>query len=393
LTPLTIDRGEGCELIADDGSRYLDCIAGFGVNSTGHCHPRVVEAVQRQAERLLHTATVARRADLEAYATRLTQLAPLPDAKLVFTSSGTEANETALKLARYASGRPIVVSFEGGFHGRTLGSLSVTSSKATMREGHEPMVGGVFTVPYPRRELGPTLEAIDDLFLMRSVPSRVAAFIVEPILGEGGYQPPASGFLTALREICDRHGILLIADEVQSGFARSGRMWAIEHEGVEPDLVTTAKGIASGVPMGALIARAKLLDAWPPSAVGGTYGGNPLALAAANATLDVIEEAGLAENARARGAELLAGLRDLVQRGPDGKVVDVRGRGLMVGIEFSSPESVSAVQRMLLDQRVICGVCGPRLNVIRISPPLIIDVAGVTRVLKAFASALSAPEL
>src|SRR4051794_31221770 len=247
-TPLTFARGEGCELIADDGSRYLDCIAGYGVNSTGHCHPQVVEALQAQAERLLHTSLVGRRSDLEAYAERLARLAPMPDAKVLFTNSGTESTEAALKLVRYASGRPMVVAFEGGFHGRTLGSLSVTSSKALMRAGHEPMGGNVFTVPYPRRELTPTLDAIEQLFLMRSLPSRVAAFIVEPILGEGGYQPPPAGFLTALRSICDEHGILLIADEVQSGFARSGRMWAVEDEGVQPDLMTTAKGIASGVP-------------------------------------------------------------------------------------------------------------------------------------------------
>ena len=387
-TTLTIDRGEGYELIADDGSRYLDCISGFGANSTGHCHPRVVAALQAQAERLLHISIVGRRTDLEAYAERLARVAPMPHAKVYFTNSGTESVEAALKLVRYASARPIVVAFEGGFHGRTLGSLSVTSSKATMHAGHEPMGGGVFTVPYPRRELGPTLEAIDNLFLMRSVPSRVSAFIVEPILGEGGYQPAAPGFLTALRKICDRYGILLVVDEVQSGFARSGRMWAVEHEGVEPDLVTTAKGIASGVPMGALIARAHLLDAWPPGAHGNTYGGNPLAVAAASATLDVIEQEELAANAQARGEELLLGLRDLAGQTAGETIVDVRGRGLMVGIEFNSSDAASVMYRALLAQRVICGFCGPSNEVLRLSPPLIIDRTAVTRILDAFASGL-----
>ena len=310
------------------------------------------------------------------------------DAKVVLTNSGTESVEAALKLARYASERPIIVAFDGGFHGRTLGSLSVTTSKARMRAGHEPLGGGVFTVPYPRRELEPTLEAIDDLFLTKSIPSRIAAFIVEPILGEGGYQPPAAGFLAALRRICDDHGILLIADEVQCGFARSGRMWAVEHEGVEPDLVTSAKGIASGLPMGALIARAEVLDAWPPGAHGNTFGGNPLAIAAANATLDVIEHERLAANAEARGRELLVGLRQLAETTPGREVVDVRGRGLMVGVEFRTSEAASAVYQSLFAQGVIGGLCGPASEVIRFSPPLIIESAAITRVLEAFGSAL-----
>jgi 4-aminobutyrate aminotransferase len=382
-TPLTIERGEGYELIADDGSRYLDCISGFGVTNTGHCHPRIVAALQAQAERLLHLSVVGRRVELEAYAERLARLAPVPDAKVFFTNSGTESTEAALKLVRYASQRPVVVAFEGGFHGRTMGAMSVTSSKATMRAGHEPMVGGVFTVPYPRRELAPTLEAIDNLFLLRSVPSRIAAFIVEPILGEGGYQMPPDGFLIALREICDRHGILLVADEVQSGFGRSGRMWAVEHEGIQPDLMTTAKGIASGVPLGALVARGDLLDKWPPGAHGTTFGGNPLAIAAANATLDVLEDEKLPENARTRGEELLGGLRNIVASGRGGTVIDVRGRGLMVALEMKSGEAASAMHRALLEHRVICGVCGPSFEVIRFAPPLIIDNAAVMRLLEA----------
>jgi 4-aminobutyrate aminotransferase len=386
-TPLTIERGEGCDLITEGGERYLDCVAGFGVNSTGHCHPHVVASLQAQAERLLHLGAIGRRIDLEAYAERLARVAPMHDAKVFFTNSGTESVEAALKLVRYVSGRPIVVAFEGGFHGRTQGSLSVTSSKAAMRAGHEPLGGGVLTVPYPRRELAPTLQALEDLFAMRSLPDRIAAFIVEPILGEGGYQPPPPGYLRSLREICDEHGILLVVDEVQSGFARSGRMWAIEHEGVEPDLLTAAKGIASGVPMGALIGRAGLLDAWPPGAHASTFGGNPLAIAAAAATLDVIEQEQLAANAQARGQQLLAGLRHATTS--DGRVVDVRGRGLMVGVEFNSPDAAAATYRDLLEQRLICGLCGPSSEVIRLSPPLIIDSVAVDRVLEAFDAALS----
>ncbi len=381
-TPLEIVAGEGPELIAADGRRYLDCVSGYGVTNTGHCHPRVVEAIRDQAGSLLHVSTVGRTPVSAAYAERLCALAPMPDAKVFLTSSGTEAVEAALKLVRYASGRPNVVSFGGGFHGRTLGSLSLTTSKASFRARHEPLPTGVHHVPYPHRELEPTFAAIERLFVEQVTPERVAAFVVEPILGEGGYVVPPDGFLRGLREVCDRHGILLVVDEVQSGFGRTGRLFACEHEGVEPDLVTMAKGIASGLPMGGLLGRAELLDAWEPGAHGTTFGGNPVACAAAGATLDALLDDGLIENAAARGAELLAGLADVVAAHP-GTLVEARGRGLMVGLETAGPDVATAVKAALLEDGVVVSTCGPDWRVLRVSPPLILTAAHVERVVTA----------
>ncbi len=381
-TPLEIVAGEGAELIARDGRRYLDCVSGYGVTNTGHCHPRVVAAIQEQAATLLHVSTVGRTAVQTAYAERLCALAPMPDAKLFFTSSGTEAVEAALKLVRYASGRPNVVSFAGGFHGRTLGSLSLTTSKASMRARHEPLPGGTHHVPYPRRELAPTFDAIERLFVEQVTPERVAAFFVEPVLGEGGYVVPPDGFLRELRAVCDRHGILLVVDEVQSGFGRTGRLFACQHEGVEPDLVTMAKGIASGLPMGGLLGRGALLDAWDPGAHGTTFGGNPVACAAAGATLDALLVDGLIENAAARGAELLTGLRAAVAARPS-TLVEARGLGLMVGLETVGPEAATAVKAALLEDGVVVSTCGPDWRVLRFSPPLILTAAQVERVVAA----------
>ncbi|MBA2331605.1 MAG: aminotransferase class III-fold pyridoxal phosphate-dependent enzyme, partial [Actinobacteria bacterium] len=245
-TPLEFGSGEGAELIAADGTRYLDFVSGFGVTNTGHCHPRIVEAIRDQAASLLHVSTVGATEAASRYAERLCAVVPIADAKLFFTSSGTEAVEAALKLVRFASGRPAVIAFGGGFHGRTLGSLSISTSKAAFRAGYEPLPGGVYTVPYPRDEVEPTFGALERLFREQVVPRQVAAAIVEPVLGEGGYVVPPDDFLPGLRSLCDEHGILLVVDEVQSGFGRTGRLFACEHTGVEPDLITLGKGIASG---------------------------------------------------------------------------------------------------------------------------------------------------
>jgi len=388
-TPLEFASGDGAELIASDGTRYLDFISGYGVTNTGHCHPRVVEAIRSQAGELLHVSTVGHTRIARVYAERLCALAPIPDAKLFFTNSGTESVEAALKLARYATGRPNLVAFTGGFHGRTMGALSVTSSKAAFRAGHEPFLPGVLLVPYPRKELEPTLRAIAQLFVEQAVPERIAAFIVEPILGEGGYLVPPDGFLPALRRLCDEHQILLIVDEVQSGFGRSGRLFACEHTGVSPDLMTVGKGIASGLPMGALIGKASLLDAWPPGAHGNTFGGNPVACAAAMATLDVIESEGLLQNARVRGDEIVTGLTGLAQNYKKA-VTEVRGRGLMVGLELASREVAAKVRTGLLERRVIVSTCGANSNVIRLAPPLILSAPQVTRLMEACGEAMAA---
>jgi 4-aminobutyrate aminotransferase len=272
-TGLEFASGEGVELVTPDGTRYLDFVSGYGVVNTGHCHPRVVAAIQEQAAALIHVSTMGTTQPATEYAERLCALAPIDDARVFFTNSGTEAVEASLKLARYASGRPNVIAFGGGFHGRTLGSLSVSTSKAAFRARHEPLASGVHVVPFPRSELGPTLDALERLFLEQVEPGRVAAVIVEPVLGEGGYVVPPDGFLPALRAVCDEHGIVLVADEVQSGFGRTGRMFAFEHTGVTPDLITLGKGIASGFPMGALLGSAALLDAWAPGAHGTTSAG------------------------------------------------------------------------------------------------------------------------
>ena len=385
-SPLEFVSGSGAELVTRDGRRYLDCVSGYGVVNTGHCHPRVVAAIQEQAASLLHVSTVGRTAPSLDYADRLCGLAPMPDAKLFFTNSGTEAVEAALKLVRYASGRPNVVTFAGGFHGRTLGSLSLTTSKASFRSRHEPLPGGTFAVPYPRTALEPTFEAIERLFVEQVTPDRVAAFVVEPVLGEGGYVVPPTGFLARLRAVADRHGIILVVDEVQAGFGRTGRLFACQHEDVEPDLVTLAKGIASGLPMGALLGRAALLDAWEPGAHGTTFGGNPVVCAAASATLDALLEDGLVENAAARGAELLAGLREVVANHPS-VLVEARGLGLMVGLETSGPEAATAVKAALLDDGILVSTCGPDWRVLRFSPPLVLTSAQVDRVVAAVAAA------
>ncbi|MBA3375712.1 MAG: aspartate aminotransferase family protein [Actinobacteria bacterium] len=377
-TDLEFVSGEGVELVATDGARYLDFISGYGVVNTGHCHVRVVAAIQEQASKLIHISTMGSTAQASAYAERLCAAAPVEDAKLVFTNSGTEAVEAALKLCRYASGRPNVVAFAGGFHGRTLGSLSVSTSKAAFRTRHEPLGGGVYVVPYPRAELEPTLDALDRLFVEQVEPERVAAFIVEPVLGEGGYVVPPDDFLPALRELCDAFGIALIVDEVQSGFGRTGRLFACQHAGVAPDLMTVGKGIASGFPMGALIGRAALMDAWEPGAHGTTFAGGPLACAAAEATLDVIEEEGVLENASQRGAQLLDGLQQLAVAHPN-LVIDVRGRGLMVGVGLDSAGVAARLRGELLERCMIVSTCGPDSSSLRLSPPLVIREEQVSR--------------
>jgi 4-aminobutyrate aminotransferase len=370
------------ELLATNGRTYLDFIAGYGAAVTGHCHPRIVTALQQQAEMLMHVSTVGQTAAANEYSARLSSLVPIEDAKVFFGNSGSEAVEAALKLARYATGRPSIVAFGGGFHGRTAGSLSVTSSKASFRERHEPLLPGVHFVPYPRSALEPTLEALARLFVEQVAPSRVAAVIVEPVLGEGGYVPPPEGFLRALREVCDDHGIVLVFDEVQSGFGRTGTMFACEREGVCPDLMTLGKGIASGYPMGALAGRAALMDAWEPGAHGTTFGGGPLACRVASATLDVIEAEGLVANAARRGEEFQSVLREYAPAG-----WSVRGRGLMVGLQAPSHAHASRAHAALLEQGVIASFCAPDSSVVRFSPPLVLGDEHVERFGAALASA------
>jgi 4-aminobutyrate aminotransferase len=330
-------RGAGSVIEDVDGNLFLDVNAGIAVTSTGHAHPSVVAAIQRQAEQLLHYS--ASDFYLPIYSDvceELDRIAPFAEgARSFLTNSGTEAVEGAIKLARYATGRQNIIAMIGSFHGRSLGSVSLTASKAKYRTGFGPLLPGVYHTVF-----GDELH-LDILFRRLVAPSEVAAIVVEPILGEGGYVLPPPGWFRYLRDLCDRQGIVLVADEVQSGMGRTGEMWAIEHEGVEPDILLAGKGIASGLPLGAIVARESLMT-WDVGAHGSTYGGNPVACAAALATLELIED-GLLDNARDVGELLLKGLWDIQARRPE--IVDVRGRGLMIGIEFEQAEMMHAVEQ------------------------------------------------
>jgi 4-aminobutyrate aminotransferase len=359
--PLVPARGAGSVIEDVDGNRFLDLNAGIAVTSTGHAHPVVVEAIKRQAEQLLHYS--ASDFYLPIYSDvceELDRIAPFKeDAKCFLTNSGTEAVEGAIKLARYATGRQYIVAMMGSFHGRSYGSVSLTASKAKYRTGFGPLLPGVHHTLFGDRE------HLGTLFKRLVSPSEVAAIVVEPILGEGGYVLPPEGWFEWLRGVCDEHGILLVADEVQSGMGRTGKMWAIQHFGVEPDIVLAGKGIASGMPLGAMIARESLMT-WEVGAHGSTYGGNPLSCAAALATLELIE-GGLIGNAREVGDGLMDGLRQIQQRQPS--IRDVRGLGLMIGIEFPDHDTMVAVEHAAFRRGLLVLGCGD--DVIRMSPPLL----------------------
>jgi len=371
-------RGAGSVIEDVDGNLFLDVNAGIAVTSTGHAHPSVVAAIQRQAEQLLHYS--ASDFYLPIYSDvceELDRIAPFAEgARSFLTNSGTEAVEGAIKLARYATGRQNIIAMIGSFHGRSLGSVSLTASKAKYRTGFGPLLPGVYHTVFGDEQ------HLDILFRRLVAPSEVAAIVVEPILGEGGYVLPPPGWFRYLRDLCDRQGIVLVADEVQSGMGRTGDMWAIEHEGVEPDILLAGKGIASGLPLGAIVARERLMT-WDVGAHGSTYGGNPVACAAALATLELIE-GGLLDNARDVGELLLKGLRDIQARRPE--IVDVRGRGLMIGIEFAQAETMHAVEQAAFHRGLL--VLGAGDSVIRMSPPLVFRPDQAETALQVFDDAL-----
>jgi len=385
--PFVPVRGEGLTLEDIDGNLFLDFAAGIAVNSTGHGHPAVVGAIKEQAAELIHFS--ASDFYLPIYAEVCKRLAdPSPvaggRARAYLGNSGTEVVEASIKLARLATGRPYVVAFLGAFHGRTYGSVSLTASKAKYHAGFGPLLPGVFHAPYGRVA---DLRWFDEVLFERLAPANeVAAIIVEPIQGEGGYVVPEDGFLQGLRALCDRHGILLIADEIQSGAGRTGRMWAVEHWGVRPDILLTAKGIASGMPLGGLVARADLLERWGPGAHGSTYGGNPVACAAALATIDLLE-GGLIDNARARGEQGMAGLRPLLARHPL-LVREVRGLGLMIGVEFDTPEHAEEVQWAAFQRGLLVLECGK--SAVRLAPPLTVSESEMATGLRLFAESVAA---
>lgn len=368
--PLVAERGYGAMVEDPDGNRFLDFNAGIGVVATGHCHPRVVAAIQRQAANLIHmSGTDFYYQSLPELAEKLAEIAPGEVARRVyFGNSGTEAIEAAMKLARYATGREKFVSFFGGFHGRTMGSLSLTASKSIQKQGFGSLLAGVYHAPYPRISAAESLNFIEDT-LFRTVlpPSEVAAFVVEPVQGEGGYIVPPRDFLPGLREIAERHGILLVIDEVQSGMGRTGKWWACDHFGVTPDIMTAAKGIASGMPLSAMIARADLMH-WPPGAHASTFGGNPVAAAAALATIALVEEEYM-ENARRMGERLRAAMRDWTSRFES--VADVRGLGLMIGIEMRTAAQRDQVVDLAFEQGLL--ILGAGRTTVRLSPPLCVS--------------------
>jgi 4-aminobutyrate aminotransferase len=411
ITNLVVERGEGSWLVTTDGERYLDYTSGIGVTNTGHAHPRVVAAIQDQAAKLLHGQQniVFHEPGLRLHE-RLSRLLPGGPWSAFLSNSGAEAIEAAVKLARAATGRPAIIAFRYGFHGRTAQAMALTAAKDVYRGAFEPLPGSVYHADYPycyraaggsHDPAGCTCdweERLDLLFHQLVYPERVAAIVIEPVIGEGGYIVPPPGFLPRLREITRRHGILLVADEVQTGFGRTGELFAVQHWDVEPDILVLAKGIASGMPLSGLIARSDVLAAFKPGTHGGTFGGNVVSCAAALATLDVIEDEGLVDNARERGRQFLAGLRALAERHP--AIGDVRGLGLMVALELvkpgegdgrvPNPELTKRLQAEAFDRRLLLLTAGTSVNVIRIIPPLITTADEVDRALMILDESLTA---
>jgi 4-aminobutyrate aminotransferase len=362
--PLVPKRGAGLVIEDIDGNRFLDFNAGIAVTATGHCHPRVTAAIEAQARTLVHYCSSDWYHPVYVdLCERLAASAPVHDARVFLANSGTEAVEAAIKLARYATGRPNVIAFLGGFHGRSLGSLSLTASKAKYRSGFGVPMPGVFHAPYGESGY---IERV--IFTHLCDPSDVAAIVVEPIQGEGGYIVPPAGWLGELRDLCTAHGIVLVADEVQSGVGRSGRMWAVEHDGIEPDVILAGKGLASGLPLSALIARGELMRSWGAAKHGSTFGGNLVACAAALATLDLVEES-LAANASRIGDRLQRGLVELSQRHP--QIREVRGRGLMIGIELESHDQAFAVEQAAFRRGLLTLTAGAAA--LRLAPPLVVS--------------------
>jgi len=386
--PFVMERGEGCWVTDVDGNRFLDFTAGIAVASTGHSHPKVVAAVVEQAKRFLHMSGTDfyYQSEIELAERLEARILPGTPAKVFFTNSGAEAIEGAMKLARFTTGRPSYIAFIGAFHGRTFGALSLTASKASQRRRFAPLLSSVFHAPFPTASRGVTtddsLARIEELFATVAPPESVAAVFVEPIQGEGGYLVPPDDFLPRLRELTKKHGILLVADEVQSGMGRTGTLLAIEHWGVEPDIVCLAKGIASGLPLGAFIARAEQMS-WPPGSHGSTFGGNPVACAAGLATLDLIED-GLMENAARVGAIMLDGLREIALTHK--QVTDVRGMGLMLAIELKTPEQAGQLVQSAFEKGLLLLTAGSRA--VRISPPLVLNPEEAATGLEIIASAL-----
>jgi 4-aminobutyrate aminotransferase len=399
-TDLPVVEGRGSSVFLADGTEYLDFTSGIAVTSTGHCHPKVVAAIQAQAAKFIHSQVNCYRNPIVGeLADRLAGITPEGIDQFFFSNSGAEATEAAVKLARQATGRPNIVVMDGSFHGRTMLTMAMTTSKTGYRAGYQPLPAGIFVTPFPRAyEWGVdeaqasdrALEALRHLLKSQTAPDETAAIVIEPVLGEGGYIPVPDEFLRAVRSLCDDTGILLVADEVQAGFGRTGTMFAIEHSGVRPDIMVMAKGIASGFPIAAIGASASLMAKWVQGSHGGTYGGNPIGCAAALATIDVLVDDGVVANAAARGEQLLGALRERQPEIPG--LADVRGRGLMVATEFATPDGepdaarvASIIERARTEHRVLFMNCGTYGNIVRWMPPLVVTADEIDRALAAFA--------
>jgi 4-aminobutyrate aminotransferase len=402
---IIVTRATGCEMYDAEERRYLDFIAGIGVVNTGHCHPKVVQAIEAQARRLLHSQSyLALHPPILELARKLTELTPGAIDTFFFCNSGSEAVEAGLRLARAATGRPNVIAFQGGFHGRTAGAMSLTTSNGLYRSGALPFMPGVFFAPFPRsfrhqisqsEATARCLRAVREMLLTQTRPEHTAAMVIEPVQGEGGIVPAPDGFLQGLREICDEHGILLIADEIQAGFGRTGHMFAIEQAGVEPDIILLGKGLASGLPMAAIGAPEAIMDQAPSGSQGGTYNGNAVACAAAVATIEVLVDEDLPGRAAAQGAYLLNKLQEVTSHFGSGQT-DVRGRGLMVAVEImradGSPATaeVEAIYGRCRNQGLLLLSSGPESNVIRMTPPLVVTREQIDEGVAIFAAALDA---
>lgn len=406
--PFVMDHGKGSWLWDVDGNRFLDFMAGIAVNATGHAHPEVVRAVQEQAEKFLHISSDFYHIKMIELAERLDEISPMQEACITFmTNSGTESVETAIKLARFSTGRTNFIGFTGGFHGRTMGAVTFTASKSTYHKGFYPLMNGVLHAPFPNpyhpilerkhgEDYGETVvRYIEEQIFRQIVPAEeVAGILVEPIQGEGGYIVPPMGFFPALRNLCTKYGILLIADEVQCGMGRTGKWWGIEHFGVEPDIFTTAKGIASGVPLGACVARKSIMT-WERGAHGNTYGGNPLACAAALKTIELLERE-YRQNAAELGSYALDALHEIAAR--HHSIGQVRGLGLMLGVEFvknrETKEAAEKVRDAVIHHAFERGLLllGCSKSVIRIAPPLSISKSELDEGLKIFEEAVELAE-
>lgn len=397
------DRAEGSYIYADDGRKLLDFTSGIGVTNTGHCHPKVVEAIQAQAANFIHAqANIVIHKPMLQLIEELRKIVPPSIDSFYFANSGAEALENAIKIAKVATGRPNVIVFNGSFHGRTHATMSLTTSKTIYRAGFAPLMTGVYVAPFPYAyALNMTeeqasqycLEQLEYLLASQTAPKETAAILIESILGEGGYVVPPASFMKGLREICDKHGILLIFDEVQSGFGRAGKWFALEHFGVEPDIITAAKGLASGMPLSGVFSRTDIMKKLDTGSIGGTYGGNAIACAAGVATIRAMREEKMLENAAEKGIQLMTGLRKLQEEYP--QIGDVRGKGLMIGAEFSLNGNRAKEKQMVKDvihaaeeKGMLLLSCGTYDNTVRWIPPLNVTGGQINDGLRIFEESL-----